>query len=288
MYKQLKKIVKYGKVIRNELLSQHTSYRVGGKADYFVMPSSVIELYDLIQYLTNRSIKYYILGGGTNVLAMDSGYKGVVICLKLINEIREYDDYIQVMAGTTLMEVCKYYQEHNYCGLEDATLIPGTVGAAVVGNAGAYKFTMGNIVKGVMVIEDGLIKYYSGGECGFVYRDSRLRNTIVLSVDIVKNIGCDYNRINEVIALRLKQPKGYSAGSVFKRVDGIIVSKMLDEMGLKGLKIGGARVSEVHAGFIINDGTATSQDISNLISNIKDKVYKEKGVKLEEEIKYIV
>ena len=147
---------------------------------------------------------------------------------------------------------------------------------------------MGNIVKGVMVIEDGLIKYYSGGECGFVYRDSRLRNSIVLSVDIIKNIGCDYNRINEVIGLRSKQPKGYSAGSVFKRVDGIIVSKMLDEMGLKGLKIGGARVSEVHAGFIINDGTATSQDISNLISNIKDKVYKEKGVKLEEEIKYIV
>ena len=287
MYKKLKKILVKGDIKVNEPLSRHTSFRVGGKAKYYIQPASPMELIEVINCLNKYKSKYCILGMGTNVLALDEGYDGAIISTNNIKGIRDYNDFVQVFAGTPLSQLCTFYKDNNYKGLEDATMIPGSVGGAVVGNAGAYNFTMSNMVIGVLVVKDGKCDYLENKDCGFEYRDSRLRQCIVVSVDVKKEIGCDRNRIDYIIEQRINQPKGYSAGSVFKRCNGIIVSKMLDEMGYKGKRIGGAKVSEQHAGFIINDCGASSKDIVDLINIIKKDVKIKKGIDLEEEIKII-
>lgn len=288
MFFKLKKIVKNGKVLKNEPLKNHTSFRIGGKAKFVVMPSSFEELINLLMYLNQKNVKYYVLGNGTNVLASDNGFKGVVIKLTLLNQIRLYKTYLQVFCGASLSAVCLFLKQHDLGGFEDAFGIPGTIGGAVKMNASAYNFETGKLVLGVLAIVDGNVKYLNHDECGFGYRKSMFKNAIILSVDFAITKGCNAKRMEEVIALRKTfQPLNLpSAGSVFKRADGVPVSKMLDELGFKGKSVGGAKVSEKHAGFIVNFNNATEHDVKKLIAEIKAEVYKTKGIILEEEIKF--
>lgn len=288
MFFKLKKIVKNGKVLKNEPLKNHTSFRIGGKAKFVVMPSSFEELINLLMYLNQKNVKYYVLGNGTNVLASDNGFKGVVIKLTLLNQIRLYKTYLQVFCGASLSAVCLFLRQHDLGGFEDAFGIPGTIGGAVKMNASAYNFETGKLVLGVLAIVDGNVKYLNHEECGFGYRKSAFKNAIILSVDFAITKGCNAKRMEEVIALRkIFQPLNLpSAGSVFKRADGVPVSKMLDELGFKGKSVGGAKVSEKHAGFIVNFNNATEHDVKKLIAEIKAEVYKTKGIILEEEIKF--
>ena len=288
MFFKLKKIVKNGKVLKNEPLKNHTSFRIGGKAKFVVMPSSFEELINLLMYLNQKNVKYYVLGNGTNVLASDNGFKGVVIKLTLLNQIRLYKTYLQVFCGVSLSAVCLFLKKHDLGGFEDAFGIPGTIGGAVKMNASAYNFETGKLVLGVLAIVDGNVKYLNHDECGFGYRKSMFKNAIILSVDFAITKGCNAKRMEEVIALRKTfQPLNLpSAGSVFKRADGVPVSKMLDELGFKGKSVGGAKVSEKHAGFIVNFNNATEHDVKKLIAEIKAEVYKTKGIILEEEIKF--
>lgn len=288
MFFKLKKIVKNGKVLKNEPLKNHTSFRIGGKAKFVVMPSSFEELINLLMYLNQKNVKYYVLGNGTNVLASDNGFKGVVIKLTLLNQIRLYKTYLQVFCGASLSAVCLFLRQHDLGGFEDAFGIPGTIGGAVKMNASAYNFETGKLVLGVLAIVDGNVKYLNHDECGFGYRKSMFKNAIILSVDFAITKGCNAKRMEEVIALRKTfQPLNLpSAGSVFKRADGVPVSKMLDELGFKGKSVGGAKVSEKHAGFIVNFNNATEHDVKKLIAEIKAEVYKNKGIILEEEIKF--
>ena len=288
MFFKLKKIVKNGKVLKNEPLKNHTSFRIGGKAKFVVMPSSFEELINLLMYLNKKNVKYYVLGNGTNVLASDNGFKGVVIKLTLLNQIRLYKTYLQVFCGASLSAVCLFLRQHDLGGFEDAFGIPGTIGGAVKMNASAYNFETGKLVLGVLAIVDGTVKYLNHDECGFGYRKSMFKNAIILSVDFAITKGCNAKRMEEVIALRKTfQPLNLpSAGSVFKRADGVPVSKMLDELGFKGKSVGGAKVSEKHAGFIVNFNNATEHDVKKLIAEIKAEVYKTKGIILEEEIKF--
>lgn len=288
MFFKLKKIVKNGKVLKNEPLKNHTSFRIGGKAKFVVMPSSFEELINLLMYLNQKNVKYYVLGNGTNVLASDNGFRGVVIKLTLLNQIRLYKTYLQVFCGASLSAVCLFLRQHDLGGFEDAFGIPGTIGGAVKMNASAYNFETGKLVLGVLAIVDGNVKYLNHDECGFGYRKSMFKNAIILSVDFAITKGCNAKRMEEVIALRKTfQPLNLpSAGSVFKRADGVPVSKMLDELGFKGKSVGGAKVSEKHAGFIVNFNNATEHDVKKLIAEIKAEVYKTKGIILEEEIKF--
>ena len=288
MFFKLKKIVKNGKVLKNEPLKNHTSFRIGGKVKFVVMPSSFEELINLLMYLNKKNVKYYVLGNGTNVLASDNGFKGVVIKLTLLNQIRLYKTYLQVFCGASLSAVCLFLKQHDLGGFEDAFGIPGTIGGAVKMNASAYNFETGKLVLGVLAIIDGTVKYLNHDECGFGYRKSMFKNAIILSVDFAITKGCNAKRMEEVIALRKTfQPLNLpSAGSVFKRADGVPVSKMLDELGFKGKSVGGAKVSEKHAGFIVNFNNATEHDVKKLIAEIKAEVYKTKGIILEEEIKF--
>lgn len=288
MFFKLKKIVKNGKVLKNEPLKNHTSFRIGGKVKFVVMPSSFEELINLLMYLNKKNVKYYVLGNGTNVLASDNGFKGVVIKLTLLNQIRLYKTYLQVFCGASLSAVCLFLRQHDLGGFEDAFGIPGTIGGAVKMNASAYNFETGKLVLGVLAIIDGTVKYLNHDECGFGYRKSMFKNAIILSVDFAITKGCNAKRMEEVIALRKTfQPLNLpSAGSVFKRADGVPVSKMLDELGFKGKSVGGAKVSEKHAGFIVNFNNATEHDVKKLIAEIKAEVYKTKGIILEEEIKF--
>ena len=290
MYLKLKRIVKNGKVLKNESLKNYTSFKIGGRAKFVVMPSDIAELVDLIDFLENKKIKHFVLGNGTNVLAPDETYNGVIVCTKLLNSVRLYSDYVQAFCGATINEVCKFYADHNMAGFEDAFGIPGSVGGAVKMNASAYEFEMSKVVAGVFALVDGKIKYYTNEECGFNYRTSVFNNAVIISVDLLKTERpCNRKRMSFVMNLRKSfQPLNMpSAGSVFKRIDGKPVSKIIDELGFKGVSIGGAKVSEKHAGFIVNCDNATAQDVKLLINKIKKQVYLSKGIVLEEEIKYI-
>ena len=195
---------------------------------------------------------------------------------------------MQVFCGASLSAVCLFLKKHDLGGFEDAFGIPGTIGGAVKMNASAYNFETGKLVLGVLAIIDGTVKYLNHDECGFGYRKSVFENAIILSVDFAITKGCNAKRMEEVIALRKTfQPLNLpSAGSVFKRADGVPVSKMLDELGFKGKSVGGAKISEKHAGFIVNFNNATEHDVKKLIAEIKAEVYKTKGIILEEEIKF--
>ncbi len=289
MYLKLKSIVKTGKVLKNEDLKKHTSFKVGGLAKLFVLPNNIQELLEVLDYLKLKNIKYYILGNGTNVVFNSSGYNGVIISLKNLNDVRKYDGYVQAYSGASISKVCVIYKLHNLGGLELAYGLPGSVGAGVKMNAGAYGFEIKDVVMGVLALVNGKIDYFKPSECGFGYRKSNFSNGIILSVDLKYTNGCDEKLMQEVMEKRkTSQPLELpSAGSVFKRKDGVIVSKLIDELGLKGYRVGGAEVSTKHAGFIVNVGNATSSDILSVVNHVKSVVKDKTGLELETEIEFV-
>ena len=280
-----------GSVKKNVWLKNYSTIKIGGRAKYVCYPKTKTDLINLIEYCNKKNMPYFVLGAGSNVLISSGGFKGLIIKLDNFNEIWEYDNYIQVGSGVLLNKVVNYYVSNGYSGFEQAIGIPGQIGGATVMNAGAYNFEIKNVVIGVTVLHNGKVEYLTNTECKFNYRTSVFNSDyIILSADFKKEIG-NKEELNQVmlntIKLRSRLPSKPSLGSVFKRNNNIIVSELIDKLGLKGKKRGGAMVSLEHAGVIVNNNNATSEDVKNLIIDIKTIVKAKTGYTLMEEIRYL-
>lgn len=278
----------------NEKMKDHTTFKVGGPADYFVTPNTEEEAARLLRLLFAEKIPFFILGNGSNVLVSDNGYRGVMVQM-----FKNYDDIIvegnkiTAKAGALLSKIAAKALEEALTGMEFASGIPGTLGGAVFMNAGAYGGEMKQIVSRVKLydIQNDEIIYLSNDEMDFSYRHSILkeRNCLVLEAELILEPGNKediHTKMEELKAARIeKQPLNYpSAGSTFKRPEGYFAGKLIQDAGLKGASVGGAMVSEKHSGFIVNTGEATASDILSLIKNVKDKVQSQFGVELEPEV----
>lgn len=284
-----------GDVLYNEELKEHTTYKVGGKCDYFVVPSSKEKLVILLEYIKNNNIKFKIIGNGSNVIFSSNRFDGVIISLSKINDLKIEDNIVTVGAGYLLVKLANLCANNGLSGLEFASGIPGNVGGAIYMNAGAYKSDMSKVVKTVTYLDEDLnLVTKNKNELDFSYRHSifQERNYIILETTLELEHG-DKEEIISLINDRRKrriesQPLEYpSAGSVFRNPsDTIFSGKLIEDLGLKGYMVGGAKVSEKHANFIINYDNATAEDIVNLINYIKEKVKEEYDIdlKVEQEI----
>ena len=283
------------KILKNEPLKNHTTFRTGGNAKYVLLPETNDEILKLVNYFKENSVKFYVFGNGSNILAPDEGYDGVIIKLgKNFSEIKVNDNLITACAGATLAKIFRASYENSLSGFEFASGIPGTLGGAVKMNAGAYGGEIKDVVISTKYLSnDGNISERKGDEQGFSYRHSNFSDDEVILSAVIKLCHSQKDLIKEKSddlnsRRREKQPLEYpSAGSTFKRPEGYFAAKLIDDCGLRGKRIGGAMVSEKHCGFIINYDNATSGDILNLIDFVKQTVYKKTGVMLEEEVKLL-
>ena len=236
---------------------------------------------------------YYILGNGSNLLVSDKGYRGTIVCLSRMNGIEEKDGAILAQAGALMSKIAAKALENSMAGFEFASGIPGSVGGAVVMNAGAYGGEMKDVIEEVTVLnEENEIVTMRNEEFEFGYRTSVImkRGYTVLSVKIRLEKG-EKEKIKALMdelkeRRTSKQPLEYpSAGSTFKRPEGYFAGKLIQDSGLSGFRVGGARISEKHSGFVINGGDATAEDVNSLMQQVSDKVYEKFGVRLEPEVK---
>lgn len=296
MYRQITSIIPEERVRFQEPLSSHTTFKIGGPADVMAFPESISEIQQLVQYCHEFNIPYVILGLGSNMLVRDKGLRGLVI--KLGNSLKGLyvaGDEILAEAGIRLSELSKKAAANSLSGLEFAEGIPGSVGGAVVMNAGAYNGEMGQVLAAVSAIDtNGHIKMFQPEEMRLGYRSSVFQNSgwIVVSALLKLKPGRREDIENQMKEYarqrREKQPLDMpSAGSTFKRPAGYYVGPLLEEMGLKGFRIGGAEVSSKHAGFIVNTGQASAQDIMDLIAYIKNRALNEYQITLETEIRIV-
>ena len=293
LFNQVKKIVKCN-IEKNVSLKNHTTFRIGGNADIILYPTDMTELVDVMLFLKKHRIKYFIFGLGSNILVSDNGFDGVAIKLgRNFNRITVDEDKIIAFAGASLNSICMSAYNHGLTGLEDAFGIPGTIGGAVIMNAGAYQYETKNVVTSVLALVHNKIEYMT--EFDFGHRKSVfqcLDDFVILEFEIQLKQGNKkeiYSRMNEILNRRKEnQPLNFpSAGSIFKRCEDIVVSLEIDKMGLKGKRLGKAEISTKHAGFIVNRGGASAKDVKDLIQYVKDEFEEKHHVKLQEEIKYI-
>ncbi len=278
-----------------EPMARHTSFRIGGNAEVMAFPKAPGELADLLNACKEMSVAPAILGAGTNVLAPDAGISGLVICLKdALNEITQVDDtHIRVSAGVSMTRAAVLAANLGLSGLEFAHGIPGTVGGGVYMNAGAYGGEICQVCKSVDVMSmDGELTTYTAEEMEFSYRHSMLedRGGIVVSALFAltpKPTEEIKARMKELMAKRsASQPLDLpSAGSAFKRPVGGYAAALIDQAGLRGFQVGDAGVSVKHAGFVVNLGNATAEDVKSLLAQVSDIVFEKSGIRLEPEIR---
>ena len=280
----------------NEPMKNHTTFKIGGPAQYYVTPESVTQIQEVVSLCKDKNISLHVIGNGSNILVGDDGVDGVV--LALFNTFSDYeikDNVITAQAGMSLIKLAVIALREGLTGLEFASGIPGSVGGAVYMNAGAYDGQMKDVVTSVTVLDEaGNIRILGRDELDMGYRTSAVakHNMIVLQVIIELKTGDKEqikDRMNQLSELRKqKQPLEYpSAGSTFKRPEGYFAGKLIADAGLKGYSIGGAAVSEKHAGFVVNMGGATAKDVVELTDYIKKRIIEQFGVTLELEIKKI-
>lgn len=279
----------------DEPMSKHTSFRIGGAVEVMAFPRNAGELSRILKASALLDCKPVILGAGTNVLAPDAGLKGLVICLKDCLDGMEQtgEASIRVMAGVTMSRAAVFAAGLGLSGLEFAHGIPGTVGGGVYMNAGAYGGEICQVCVSVTVMDlSGNIRDVSGTDMAFSYRHSCLEETgeIVISADFAltpKPVTEIRDTMRELMRRRsASQPLDMpSAGSAFKRPVGGYAAALIDQAGLKGYQVGGAAISTKHAGFAVNMGGATAEDVKNLLRQVSDEVYKNSGIRLEPEIR---
>lgn len=275
----------------NEPMWKHTSFRIGGNAEVMAFPHSVEEVSALLRLEPQAAI----LGAGTNVLAPDQGLPGLVICLKDGLDGMEQPDgtHIRVLSGVTMSRMAVYAVNLGLSGLEFAHGIPGSVGGGIYMNAGAYGSEMKDVCERVETVDrQGNLQIFSAEEMGFSYRHSRLEDNgsvVTAAVFRLKPAPRDEIRqkMRELMAKRsASQPLELpSAGSAFKRPASGYAAALIDQAGLKGFQIGGAAISEKHAGFAVNLGGATAEDVRKLLSAVSDRVFEHSGIRLEPEIR---
>jgi len=284
------------RVFTEELMSQHTTFKIGGPADYFLVPEKSEDVGAIVRLCKKEGIPYFILGNGSNLLVSDKGYQGVVVQLyRNFGQIRVEDSRIHAQAGALLSGIAAAAREASLTGFEFAGGIPGTLGGAVVMNAGAYGGEMKDVLKEVTVLTpEGGVLTLQADELHMGYRTSVIKEAgyIVLEAVISLEKGDQEeirSRMQELAGMRTsKQPLSYpSAGSTFKRPEGYFAGKLIMDSGLRGYQVGGAQVSEKHCGFVINTGNATAKDVTTLMSDVQRIVLEKFGVKLEPEVKFL-
>ena len=295
MIQKLREVIDCSIIKENVPMSKLTTFRTGGNADVVIFPRTVQELKDVVKLFFDAKIPYYVLGNGSNLLVSDNGIKKPVICIgKDFSKIEVFDDCISANTGAFLSAIAKKAADASLTGFEFAAGIPGTLGGALIMNAGAYGGEMKDVVEAVSFIDPSGEEYIvSGEEMEFSYRKSALSDTeCIITGATIKLKHGNKEEIDAKMAelsakRREKQPLEYaSAGSTFKRPEGYFAGALIENSGLKGKTIGGAKVSEKHAGFIINKGDATTKDICDLIEYVKETVYEKHGVMLETEVKF--
>ncbi|MBQ8558698.1 MAG: UDP-N-acetylmuramate dehydrogenase [Tyzzerella sp.] len=282
------------RIYREEPMKKHTTFRVGGNADYFIVPKTTEEVKNVVTLCKETDMPYYILGNGSNLLVSDKGYQGVIIQIyKEMNEIFIEGDQIKVQAGALLSKIGSAALESGLTGFEFASGIPGTIGGAVVMNAGAYGGEMKDVLEEVTVLTpEGEVIVLQKEELELGYRTSIIakKDYIVLEAKLKLEKG-DRDAIKaKMDELKLqrttKQPLEYpSAGSTFKRPEGYFAGKLIQDAGLRGFQVGGAQVSEKHCGFVINKDHATAADVWELMCQVRAIVKEKFGVELEPEVK---
>lgn len=279
----------------NEPMSQHTTFRIGGPARLFLAPRMAAELAAALESCREAGIRPLFLGNGSNLLVPDKGYDGVVLSMGEYARLSFEEGRIYASGGALLSKVAAAALEHGLTGLEFAGGIPGSAGGAVVMNSGAYGEEMAQVVEFVDILDlEGRSRRVPAAECEFAYRHSAFSGGELLVTGVYFRLTPgDREEIRAKMAdlaerRRTKQPLEYpSAGSVFKRPEGHFAGALIEGCGLKGLSVGGARVSEKHAGFIINTGGATFDDVMRLIERVQETVLKQTGVSLEPEVKIL-
>lgn len=293
-YDKLTEYIEEKRIYKDEPMRKHTTFRIGGNADYFVVPKTEEEIRNVIRLCKEERMPYYILGNGSNLLVSDKGYRGVIIEIcKKMNEIFVEGNFLKVQAGALLSKVGSAALDAGLAGFEFASGIPGTMGGAVFMNAGAYGGEMKDILTEVTVLdENNEVRVLKKEELELGYRTSIVakKGYVVLSAKVELKKGDQMEireRMNELKVQRTtKQPLEYpSAGSTFKRPEGYFAGKLIADAGLRGFQVGGAQVSEKHCGFVINKENATAADIVELMRQIIERVQTKFGVKLEPEVK---
>ena len=293
-YDKLNNVIAKDSILLDEPMSRHTTFRVGGPADFFVTPKAKEEVRDVIRICKEAGMPYYIIGNGSNLLVSDAGYRGVIVQIyKEMNEVKVEGDLVKAQAGALLSGIAAKALGAELSGFEFASGIPGTIGGACVMNAGAYGGEMKDVLESVTVLT-GECKIIELGrnELELGYRTSVIakKGYIVLGAVLKLERG-DGEKIktymDELKEKRVtKQPLEYpSAGSTFKRPEGYFAGKLIEDAGLRGFQVGGAQVSEKHCGFVINRDHATAADIMELMRQVQIRVKENSGVDLEPEVK---
>ena len=293
-YDKLNNVIAKDSILIDEPMSRHTTFRVGGPADFFVTPKAKEEVRDVVRICKEAGMPYYIIGNGSNLLVSDAGYRGVIIQIyKEMNEVKVEGDLVKAQAGALLSGIAAKALGAELSGFEFASGIPGTIGGACVMNAGAYGGEMKDVLESVTVLTgEGKIIELGRNELELGYRTSVIakKGYIVLGAVLKLERG-DGEKIktymDELKEKRVtKQPLEYpSAGSTFKRPEGYFAGKLIEDAGLRGFQVGGAQVSEKHCGFVINRDHATAADIMELMRQVQIRVKENSGVDLEPEVK---
>lgn len=293
---KIKQQLSAGTLLEQELMSKHTSFRVGGPADLFVQPADVTELWNVLCLARQEKVPFFVIGNGSNLLVSDEGFRGMIVHTGGgLRNITVEGDVIYAQAGALLSTVARTALEHGLTGMEFAAGIPGTLGGAVCMNAGAYGGEMKDILLDAEVLtQEGERLVIPVEELDLSYRHSVIfeKNYVVLAAHIRLSRGDQAqirNKMNELAGARKeKQPLEYpSAGSTFKRPQGYFAGKLIQDAGLKGYTVGGAQVSEKHSGFVINRGNATAEEVLFLIKQVQKKVRQQFGVNLEPEVRML-
>jgi UDP-N-acetylmuramate dehydrogenase len=290
--KNLIAIVGNDGLLTDTLMRDHTSFRVGGAADFLVLPETPEQLTAVLAFCRKSGEPLYLMGNGSNLLVRDGGYRGIMIKTRAMDAISVKGTQLSIEAGAMLRKAAAVALDHHLSGMAFASGIPGSVGGAVVMNAGAYGGEMQDIVESIEVVtERGEYKKIPGNACHFGYRKSIIQENpwTILRINLGLSPG-DYNTIKSEMddfnrRRREKQPLDMpSAGSTFRRPEGFFAGKLVQDAGFKGYRVGGAQVSEKHSGFVVNAGGATAEDILTLIKTIQDGVKKQFGVELKTEV----
>lgn len=295
----LRKIIPEENIKTNEPMSKHTSFKTGGPADYYIVASTIEEIEKITEFSKENNIPLHITGNGSNLLVLEKGVKGIVLKFaidKVSIEEKGTKAIVTCSAGTKIMALAQKLKQEGITGFEEFAGIPGTIGGANFMNAGAYGKEIKDVLLETKVLnkQTGKIEILKKEEQKLTYRGSIFKQNkyIILETMLELHKGKMEEieqKMKQYSEQRIeKQPLEYpSGGSTFKRGEGFITAQLIDECGLKGYSIGGAQISEKHAGFIINKGNATSKDILDLIEYTKQKVFEKFGVKIEEEVEII-
>lgn len=288
-----------GRILYNEPMKKYTSFKIGGPAECLIKIESVEELKKVLKIANENNIKITVIGNGSNVLVLDEGIAGITLIIKIegidFKDIENNKVLVSIGAGEKVSKIGRIFLNNSLSGFEEISGIPGSIGGAARMNAGAHGKEMKDIVKSVTCVDYlGNEKIFSNTEMKFEYRKSILKKEkyIVTKVEIELARGKTEEikaKMDEYLRFRKeKQPlESPSAGSTFKRGEDFITSKLIDEAGLKGLRVGDAEISTKHAGFVINKGNAKAKDVLELINKVKEEVYKKYQKKIELEIEVI-